>query len=126
MLLRKIPWFHLISWCANFAKRHSFHTMKLGEITVFYAVFSCRPNYYVFNSKTRSSCLISFEKTCARVLLFNKVPGCRPKNLLKRESGTFSWEFCNIFSKKIHQIDSKNEWLLLLANLREKLGCFLS
>ena len=31
--LRKIPSFHLISWCGNFV-----HTRKLAEITVFYAV----------------------------------------------------------------------------------------
>ena len=43
--LRKISKFHLISWCGNFVERHSFrrvsgdfHTAKLGEITVFYAV----------------------------------------------------------------------------------------
>ena len=24
--LRKIPYFHLISWCGNFLKRHSFRT----------------------------------------------------------------------------------------------------
>ena len=53
-LLRKIHWFHLISWCENFAESHSFHrilgespetllqkfieifrTKKLGAITVF-------------------------------------------------------------------------------------------
>ena len=46
--LRKIPWFHLISWCGNFAERHSFrivsaerhsfHTRKSGEITVIISV----------------------------------------------------------------------------------------
>ena len=56
--LRKIPQFYLISWCGNFAERYSFlrvlgdssktmwscafprnfHTTKLGEILVFYAV----------------------------------------------------------------------------------------
>ena len=55
---RKIPYFHLISWCENFVEKHSFrivwanrpklcgncafaqnlHTSKLGEIEVFYAV----------------------------------------------------------------------------------------
>ena len=58
MSLRKILKFHLMSWCGNFVERHSlrivsgdspetmrklclstnFHTMKLGEITVFYTV----------------------------------------------------------------------------------------
>ena len=28
--LRKIPWFHLISWCGNFVERHSFHII-LGD-----------------------------------------------------------------------------------------------
>ena len=55
--LRKLPHFHLISWYGNFVERHSFrivsnhpklcgncafpqnfHTRKLGEITVLYAV----------------------------------------------------------------------------------------
>ena len=44
--LRKIPLFHLISWCGNFVEMHSFetafplnlYTTKLGEITVFYVV----------------------------------------------------------------------------------------
>ena len=52
--LHKIPQFHLISWCGNFIERNSFrkspkfmpkfclstnfHTRKLQEITVFYAV----------------------------------------------------------------------------------------
>ena len=53
--LRKVQIFHLISWCGNFVKRHSFwancpklsrnyafpqnfQIRKLGEITVFYAV----------------------------------------------------------------------------------------
>ena len=56
--LHKIPSFHLTSWCGNFVERHSFrivsgdspetvfpqnfHTMKLGEITVFYVVKSNR------------------------------------------------------------------------------------
>ena len=42
---RKIPKFHLISWCGNFVERHgncvfpqNFHTRKLVEISVFYAV----------------------------------------------------------------------------------------
>ena len=43
---RKIPWLHLISWCWNFVPKlcgncafpQIFHTRKLGEITVFYAV----------------------------------------------------------------------------------------
>ena len=26
--LRKIPWFHLISWCGNFAARHSFRIVS--------------------------------------------------------------------------------------------------
>ena len=33
--------FHVISWCGNFVERQflqSFHTRKLGEITVFYTV----------------------------------------------------------------------------------------
>ena len=42
--LRKIPQFHLISWCGYFAERHSFHIVsgelrksrKSGEITVFF------------------------------------------------------------------------------------------
>ena len=58
LALRKIPQFHLIYWCENFVGRHSFrivsgdspetmrklclpqnfHTRKLGEITVFFAV----------------------------------------------------------------------------------------
>ena len=33
-----MPLFHLISWCENFVERHSFHTRKLGEKTVFNAV----------------------------------------------------------------------------------------
>ena len=58
--LRKIPKFHLISWCGNFVETHSFrrvlgdshqelygncafphyyHTRKLGKIMVFYAVY---------------------------------------------------------------------------------------
>ena len=45
--LRKVPQFHLISWCGNFPEKHNLrklllstnlHTGKLGEITVFYAV----------------------------------------------------------------------------------------
>ena len=56
--LRKIPKFHLISWCINFLEKHSFrrvsrerqkleanftfpqnfHTRKLGETSVFYAM----------------------------------------------------------------------------------------
>ena len=49
--LQKLPLFHLISWCWNFVERHIFrivsgncafpqifHTRKLGEITVFYAM----------------------------------------------------------------------------------------
>ena len=50
--LQKITKFHQISWCRNFVERHSlcrnfcgncafaqyFHIMKLGEISVFYAV----------------------------------------------------------------------------------------
>ena len=28
--LRKLPWFHLISWCGNFVERHSFYIV-LGE-----------------------------------------------------------------------------------------------
>ena len=28
ILLRKIPQFHLISWCGNFAERHSFHKVS--------------------------------------------------------------------------------------------------
>ena len=60
--LHKIPKFRLISWCGNFVKTHSFrrvlgkssetlqknfefpqnfHTRKLGEISVFYAVNAC-------------------------------------------------------------------------------------
>ena len=50
----KILQFHLIFWCRNYVKRHSFrqvsgncafvqnlYTRKLGEITVFYAVRKC-------------------------------------------------------------------------------------
>ena len=37
-ILGKIPQFQLIFWCGNFVEQHSFHTRKLGEITVFYAV----------------------------------------------------------------------------------------
>ena len=47
LTLRKIPKFHLISWCGDFLERHSFcivsddfHTMKLCEITAFYAVLN--------------------------------------------------------------------------------------
>ena len=56
--LRKMPWFHLISWCGNFVERqfpHNFarfarncafpqnlHTMKLGDIPVFYPVIILR------------------------------------------------------------------------------------
>ena len=51
--LRKIPKFHLISWCRNFVERHSLRRVsgelsetlwKLGEISAFYAVnaFNCR------------------------------------------------------------------------------------
>ena len=36
--LRKIPSFHLVSWCGNLAERHSFHTRKSGGITVFFVV----------------------------------------------------------------------------------------
>ena len=43
--LCKIPKYHLIFWYVNFVEKHSifpqnFHTRKLGEISVFYAVFS--------------------------------------------------------------------------------------
>ena len=44
--LRKIPKFQLIFWCGNFVEKHSFrafpqnfHTRKLDEISVFYAVY---------------------------------------------------------------------------------------
>ena len=40
LLLRKIKLFHLISTCGNCAFPQNFHTRKLGEITVFYAVFA--------------------------------------------------------------------------------------
>ena len=45
--MRKVPQFHLISWCENFVERHSFRKVsgaetasfhKTGEITVFFAV----------------------------------------------------------------------------------------
>ena len=43
--LHKIPWFHLVSWCGSFRANHTkiafpqiFHTRKLGEISVFYAI----------------------------------------------------------------------------------------
>ena len=36
--LRKIPKFHLISWCGNCAFKQNFNTRKLGKTTVFYAV----------------------------------------------------------------------------------------
>ena len=36
--LRKIPRFHLISYCGNCASPQNFHTRKLGEILVFYTV----------------------------------------------------------------------------------------
>ena len=36
--LRKRPKFSIISRCGNFVEAHSFHTRKLGEITVFYAM----------------------------------------------------------------------------------------
>ena len=38
--LRKIPLFHLISWCENFVEKHSFYKRKLDEIAVFFAVFT--------------------------------------------------------------------------------------
>ena len=36
--LRKIPWFCLIFWYGNCAFPQNFHTRKVGEITVVYAV----------------------------------------------------------------------------------------
>ena len=36
--LPKRPKFSIISRCGNFVEAHSFHTRKLGEITVFYAM----------------------------------------------------------------------------------------
>ena len=36
--LRKIPWFHLTFWYGNCAFPQNFHTKKVGEITVVYAV----------------------------------------------------------------------------------------
>ena len=36
--LRKIPLFHLVFCCGKCAFPRNFHTRKLGEITVFYAV----------------------------------------------------------------------------------------
>ena len=55
--LRKIPKFHLISWCENFVKRHNFDTSKLGETTAFYAVEALRvlnmPLYCIHERKTR-------------------------------------------------------------------------
>ena len=48
--LRKIPWFHLISWCGNFVERYSFHTRKLSEITVFRAV-QCSPFHTPWNAR---------------------------------------------------------------------------
>ena len=42
MSLRKIPKFHLISCSRNFIERHSFHTRKLGETSVF---TQCIPSF---------------------------------------------------------------------------------
>ena len=77
--LRKIPQFHLICWCGDFVQRHSFriasgdwpklcgscaflqdfHTRKLGEIKVFYAVSNnFRHVLGVF------SILVGFQVTC--------------------------------------------------------------
>ena len=33
-----MPYFHLISWCRNFAFAQNFRTRKLGEIKAFHAV----------------------------------------------------------------------------------------
>ena len=71
--LRKIPKFHLISWCGNFTERHSFGsfgrpTRKLGGISVFYAVFPTifghKENNY--SGEVNSDCLQGEQKTSSQ------------------------------------------------------------
>ena len=77
--LRKIPQFHLISWCGNFVEGHSFHIVSGGspEITVFFTVS-------INGLKSRSALtlisLISvFSKPCAYVARVD-VPWCCTRN----------------------------------------------
>ena len=63
--LRKISSFYLISRCRNLAERHSFHTRKSDEITVFFAVSfirHCRTIRHFQPMKT-GSCTLSFSET---------------------------------------------------------------
>ena len=66
--LRKIPKFHLISWCGNFEERYSFRIVsgdsprKLGEISVFYAVIDTIYNALSFKHRSHSATLILSPK----------------------------------------------------------------
>ena len=66
--------FHLIPWYGNFVERHSFHTRKLGEVTVFFVEYAShkyeiqqyysKPILYQYKNYT----LISDLRKCLNVL----------------------------------------------------------
>ena len=77
--LHKIPQFHLISWCENFMESH---TMKLGEITVFYVV--------LFSVKKSS--IINFWQASVYFRLTQCIYVYNPCIYIKTIFTTFFWK----------------------------------
>ena len=106
--LCKLLKFDLTFWCGNFAEMHSFHKiLKLGEITVFYAVIE---NKLLFWLKI----IIGMEHN-KRIKVFHRIDNLKlleyfNKKILESVHGTFFMNMANIHL--LNSIKLVFRWLL--------------